>query len=630
MRAVALAILFTIGTCKWCSRGKDLCHGNQHNFTTIAPFENFSNPKIPRRTELIRFEDLDSDGHLDAVAFLSGNFDGGSAWQLLFYRKGPEHLAEGKPLEVLPLERMSTTVRSVEFTDWDGDGDLDFMITERGEDVRNCTGTSFFFRFFEQVRDGATISFVEIQAPAAFGFLTSECWDSHVVVQVVDLNQNGQKDLLLSRPYKSIGIRYFQNQSGQLQEVEKHPLSGLEAAICTHGKMGPMWVADWDGDGDLDVVAICSCCCTACACPLVYAEQLDDGSFLGVLEADGWMKTIGWEGRPNWEPAWAAYDGCDPGSLQVIDWNKDGLSDLFLDRYIQVQTRVPGFVARKGDQNPFGGLGISDGEPQFVDWDMDGRIDLLLAGDTQLRYFKRVHGDLMEQNLDVALVPLIWNGHKTGVHAVDWNGDGDSDLVVVSYDGQVKVFDNDGGKLSELNASQHFIGSSLPVSFTDDDSPSFPLRVQLFDWDQDGDLDLLLGPWRVKNSDFVGAAFFEQVEGKLLRRENHSLARVPRLDIEGEFSWPELSWQILDCDGDGDLDLIRFTGSCVRSGCKPLVTSCRQEDRELHCAVPTSRPFWAPSFDTGPCFDTYINMDYGAQAGGSSQHFVGLDCPWGE
>lgn len=42
---------------------------------------------------------------------------------------------------------------------------------------------------------------------------------------------------------------------------------------------------------------------------------------------------------------------------------------------------------------------------------------------------------------------------KTSIDAVDWDGDGDTDLVVATFEGVLRVFDNQHGELVELNVS---------------------------------------------------------------------------------------------------------------------------------------------------------------------------------
>eukprot|EP00438_Fugacium_kawagutii_P012098 Skav209447 [mRNA] locus=scaffold2199:120526:124871:- [translate_table: standard] len=189
------------------------------------------------------------------------------------------------------------------------------------------------------------------------------------------------------------------------------------------------------------------------------------------------------------------------------------------------------------------------------------------------------------------MVPLVSNGVETSIDAVDWNGDGDTDLVVVTNDGLIRVFDNHHGKLKELDASEHFLGASVPVNLTG------ILQLQLVDWDLDGDLDLVLGPWPGEDYDDVGGAFFEQVDGKLVQRENHSLAhfRSPALTSS------DLSWKILDCDGDGDLDLLRFFEHRFRgpSHLSNFVVCCKQQNSQLLC----------------PEFDVFVPHDFKLQTG---------------
>ena len=80
------------------------------------------------------------------------------------------------------------------------------------------------------------------------------------------------------------------------------------------------------------------------------------------------------------------------------------------------------------------------------------------------------------------------------------------------------------------------------------------------DWDGDGDFDVILGPVTSRfhayseTDSYTTGYYLEQVNGTLIYRPDHPL--VTAFASVGKER--DLSWKILDCDGDGNLDIIRF------------------------------------------------------------------------
>ena len=116
------------------------------------------------------------------------------------------------------------------------------------------------------------------------------------------------------------------------------------------------------------------------------------------------------------------------------------------------------------------------------------------------------------------------------------------------------------------------------------------------DWDGDGDFDVILGSVTSRfdayseTDSYTTGYYLEQVNRTLIYRPDHPLASAFAFGKE-----QDLSWKILDCDGDGNLDIIRFqmrpTASLHRSpeGLEvdfftgPFVGSCSQQNGKLEC-----------------------------------------------
>ena len=374
MKAAALRALLLqiVAAQKWCLQNAGQCYGNQHTFTEVEPFERFRD--LNHLTK--RLADMDSDGDLDALVLKFGQF-----W--FYERNSSGDLIEGTQLRAVQFAPGIRTWHShghfvFELTDWDRDGDLDVIIADVGSDCR------FRFRYFEHIRPAnASFFFIERRVPELLVLDPYICDADIYSLQIVDWNQDGYLDvILLLEPAET---RYFQSDHGKLREIpaEGNPFHDLPQTICGDDKLYAIRVADWDNDGDLDVIAHCGGWCVQlghCLLAVSYAQHLADGTFL--TELSGWANAIDVVQSDSF--CWDC--------LQVIDWNGDGLLDLFTNSRIVFRSRASGYVERKGDDNPFAGLLFAYAEPCLVDWDLDGHLDILVRESDHLRLFLQKQG----------------------------------------------------------------------------------------------------------------------------------------------------------------------------------------------------------------------------------------------
>jgi hypothetical protein len=206
--------------------------------------------------------------------------------------------------------------------------------------------------------------------------------------------------------------------------------------------------------------------------------------------------------------------------------------------------------------------------PNFADFDRDGDLDLIcgefLDGFT---YFENIGS-----RTDPSFVEgrrLKYEGKPITMHvqmivpvSVDWDGDGDVDLIVGDEDGRVSLVENTGKKVDrmpEFLPPYYFQQEATELKFG---ALVTPVGV---DWDEDGDDDLVCG------NTSGNIAWFENLSGKGVSPPKwaapkliESAAGVIRImagengSIQGpcEAKWGYTTLTVADWDGDGKKDLV--------------------------------------------------------------------------
>lgn len=208
--------------------------------------------------------------------------------------------------------------------------------------------------------------------------------------------------------------------------------------------------------------------------------------------------------------------------------------------------------------------------PSFADFDGDGDLDLLcgefLDGFT---YFENV-GSRTQPRFAPGRRVKMADGNPVAMDlcmivpvAFDWDKDGDFDLIVGDEDGRVAFVENTG----KLDAS-HTPIFKAPVYFKQeaDQLKSGALATPVvFDWDGDGDLDILSG----NTAGYI--EFFENLGGPKVTEPKWAAPRRleaggkvfritagPNRSIQGpaEAKWGYTTFTIADWDGDGLPDIV--------------------------------------------------------------------------
>src|SRR5436309_2173649 len=316
--------------------------------------------------------------------------------------------------QALPLERAGPAAAAC--GDYNNDGRLDlFVATANGGRLSRNAGDS---------------SFTDVTAAAGLGTAPPA-----TTALFVDLDHDGDLDLFLATP---AGNRVYRNvRNGQFQEMA--------------GPMGLGWggvggtrdaaFGDFDGDGHVDLV---------------------------VVGEDGRLTLFRNRGQGRFEDATAASGLAQAGTpgraaaVAVGDYDNDGFLDLFV---AAPGGTAPALYHNRGDgtfepDRRSGALealrSLAARAAVFFDFDNDGFLDLAVVGAPTrtgggggARGVYLFRNDQTGRFLDRSgILPKdLHTGRR--VVAVDYDRDGDLDLLVIGADGRPRLLLNDGGNANQ-------------------------------------------------------------------------------------------------------------------------------------------------------------------------------------
>ncbi|MCZ6727297.1 MAG: CRTAC1 family protein [Acidobacteria bacterium] len=423
-------------------------------------------------------------------------------------------------------------------------------------------------------QESGAIRFVDVTASSGIDFVHNtgafgqkwlpETMGSGVVL--FDYNGDGKLDVLFlngtkfpGKPGRSSTQQLYENLGGmKFRNVTKAAGLAIEA-YCMGGAAG-----DLDNDGDQDLYISCV--------GNDILLQNEGGEFTDVSAAAGLSR----------EYEFGA-------SVALLDADNDGLLDIFATRYV-TWTPETDLICRLDGKNksyctpePYEGASPrfyhNTGDFTFVDWtrqaglfepdakslgvavmdlDDDFWLDLAVANDTQPNLLFHNNGDGTFEEIGlIAGMAFDENGVARGgmgIDAADYDGSGRQSLVIGNFDGEmVALYHNVGDML--------FIDSAAPAKIGRPTLPNLSFATFFFDYDLDGDLDLLVANGHLEPEiETIKANVTYAQPTQLFRNDGGRFTEVTD-SSGGDLATPRVARgaAYADLDQDGDLDVVIST-----------------------------------------------------------------------
>ena len=462
----------------------------------------------------------------------------------------------GEPKTLYHLERLTPTpgnvrARQWQVADYDGDGQDDLIV---GEGFWGEYGWDNAFDHKGNWTNGPLRGWVYLlrntgnnQKPTYADPVQLRAGEKPIDVygmpspNLADFDGDGDLDLLCGEFLD--GFTYFQNigSASHPQYAAGQRLIHKGQPLAMHVQMITPTAVDWDGDGDVDLVigdedgrvalvehtGLLDKNGLPCFLPPVYFQQEADDLKFGALATP---YGVDWDGD---------------GDEDIISGNTAGNIAFFENLGGHEQTKWAAPVLLKSDNQTIHIQAGSNGSIQgpceakwgyttlsVADWNHDQLPDLMVNSIWgKVVWFpnvgtrsKPILGKAQQVNVLWPTDPPKpswnwWNPDKKALVTqwrttpvmVDWNRDGLTDLVVLDHEGYLAFFErtlNAQGQVGLLPGRRLFVdeaGRFIALN-TQHAGKSGRRKIDLVDWDQDGDLDLLLnstnaelyrneGPW---------------------------------------------------------------------------------------------------------------------------------------
>jgi uncharacterized repeat protein (TIGR01451 family) len=343
-----------------------------------------------------------------------------------------------------------------------------------------------------------------------------------------DYDNDGDLDILLSG-FPSAGPRVSQVWRNNGDDT----FTDINAGLVGFQQGDAAW-GDYDNDGDLDIL------------------------LTGWAGADTVTQVWRNNGDDTFTNINAGLPGGGDGSVAWGDYDNDGDLDILLTGYDSAIFNAVSQVWRNNGDDTFSDInaglpGLNSGAAAWGDYDDDGDLDILLAGDNAAIFSSvseiwRNNGDGTFGYVDAGLTGISSGSVAWG----DYDNDGDLDIVLTGQSGtDTRVSqvwrNNEDDTFTDINAGLTALQSG---------------SVAWGDYDNDGDLDILLTGWTGTDDNYASQVWRNNGDATFTDID----AGLPGVGV-GPSVWG-------DYDGDGDLDIL-LTGY---DGVSPLSQVWRNED----------------------------------------------------
>ena len=319
---------------------------------------------------------------------------------------------------------------SPNFVDFDGDGDLDLLCAEFRDTLQYSenvgTRTEPRYRPFEPLTltDG-TKAAVELAMPTPVAF----DWDGDGDADVLVGDEDGR-------------IAFFEN-SGELKDgmpLFKPPYYfRQEPDLLKCGALSTPWGVDWDDDGDWDLI---------CGNTAGYVFFFENLSGPGV-ENPRWATPVALASEPD-DALLAAAQALIPETAGLVEMRRDAASPIRI-------TAGPNGSIQGPAEPKWGYTTLS-----VADWDGDGLKDVVLNSILgNVFWYKNVGEKGAPKLAQPRAVEVAWDGEpprlawgwrkprgnelltqwRTTPVALDWNGDGLTDLAMLDVEGYLALYE---------------------------------------------------------------------------------------------------------------------------------------------------------------------------------------------
>jgi uncharacterized repeat protein (TIGR02543 family) len=457
----------------------------------------------------IQSVDMNNDGMNDLVYLANDTLENNLELRIHYQLKSGTELIHSEEKEY------SRNVTAVAYFDVDNNGFKDVVIVQLSKIsvLKNeISGTEITFDTNGgKPLDIQVLSSQQFNVFDKFTFTGIQPYD----YKLVDLNGDGYLDLIYSGFHLKDGFRFLAYRLGTgLFTFGDAVYIENDFPFVTSNKIH-IEIGDVDKDNHLDIV--------------IYAARDSNGPLLAVFKHDGNMNFT----RYNITPHTTFSDRSE--LIKLGDVTGDGYLDII---YQSINTTklfvyVNTFVT---DQDFTNVIEASTSfniilDIEVADFNNDDKNEIIVAD-----YTGKKIGILSKNENNTFSEILIANTNNYGsISATDFDGDGDIDIISVSYDGKVEYFQNNS------TTTLSFAGASVLYDGNDNSSGG----VLSGDLDLDGDSDLL-----VISDSFNFRSF-------IYMNNNKTLSAPIKFYDSNTLYFPKRA-DLMDVNGDGVLDIVSF------------------------------------------------------------------------